>query len=84
MSSIACLSTLFPNNYTYCPISFAQKCWLALYIAGLKGSTFIIHLIGIKNYNLKIIKRIYFWVKDQPTRFIAKKNIDLWDALTID
>jgi hypothetical protein len=49
-----------------------------LYIGGLKSSTFIIHLIGKKHYNSKVIKRNLFFCEgqmDKSTRFIAKKML---------
>jgi hypothetical protein len=45
-----------------------------LYITGLKGTTFIIHLIGRKICNLKIIERNFFW-EGPINRVHCKKNL---------
>jgi len=39
-ASNKCALEISPSRIIVCPICFAQKCVIALYIGGLKGSTF--------------------------------------------
>jgi hypothetical protein len=71
-----CALEISPNRIIVCPICFAQKCVIALYVGGLKGALSH-HYLGSKNSKTEASTWVLpFCVKDQKKWFIALKTLN--------
>jgi hypothetical protein len=77
-----CTQHIFNNTAHYCPISFAQKCGLVLYMIA-KAKHPCITLFVIKAINLRTLEILHFFI-EKPMKVVhyTKKNIELSNAPT--